>query len=92
MDKNTEVVYKIECIDCNISYIGETKKQLKDRVKQHEAAVRNKTNLSVVCHHVAQNNHTMNFSGAKVLAKLKQEKLRKFLEDFFTYSDSNCYE
>ena len=88
-DENTEVVYKIECNDCDISYIGETKKQLKDRVKQHEAAVRNKTSLSLVYQHVAENNHTMNFPGAKVLAKSKQEKPRKLLEAFYTYSDQN---
>jgi len=65
------------------------KKQLKDRVKQHEAAVRNKTNASLVYQHVAKNNHTMNFPGAKVSAKSKQEKPRKLLEAFYTYSDSN---
>ena len=86
-DKNTKVVYNIECNDCNISYVSETKIFFTDRVKQHEAAVRNKTNLSLVYQHehVAQNNHTMNFPGAKVLAKSKQEKLRKLLKAFYTY-------
>ena len=88
-DENTKVIYKIECNDSIISYIGETKKQLKDRVKQHEAAVRNKTNLSLVYQHVAQNNHTINFTGGKVLEKSKQEKPRKLLEAFYKYSDSN---
>ena len=46
-DENTEVVYKIECNDGNISNIDETKRHHKERIKQHEAAVRNKTNLSL---------------------------------------------
>ena len=31
----------------------------------------------------------MNFPGAKFFAKSKQEKPRKLLEDFYTYSDLN---
>ena len=64
-DENTEVVYKIECNDCNISYIGETKKQLKDLVKQHEAIVRNKINLSLVYQPVAQLLRRQSFSKIK---------------------------
>ena len=30
-------IKNIPCSDCNICYVGETKKQLQDRVKQHKA-------------------------------------------------------
>ena len=60
-----------------------------ETVEQHEGAVRNKVNLLPAYQHVAQNNHTMNFPGAKFFAKSKQEKPRKLLEDFYTYSDLN---
>ena len=53
--------------DCNICYVGETKKQLQDRVKQHKAAVRNRTQLSLIFQHVSEHNHTMDFEASKVL-------------------------
>ncbi|XP_024871861.1 uncharacterized protein LOC112454599, partial [Temnothorax curvispinosus] len=33
--KETGVVYKIECNDCNVSYIGQTLRHLETRVKEH---------------------------------------------------------
>ena len=50
------VIYEIPCSDCNICYECETKKQLQDRVKQHKAAVRNSTQLSLLFQHVSEHN------------------------------------
>jgi len=40
---NTNVVYKIHCKDCNVFYVGQTKKQVKTRIKKHRNNGRNKT-------------------------------------------------
>ena len=32
---NQNVVYRISCEDCDISYIGQTKRQLKTRLHEH---------------------------------------------------------
>ena len=33
-------VYKVNCSDCDQVYIGETKKNVKDRIKEHQGNVR----------------------------------------------------
>ena len=83
--ENDNVIYEIPCSDCNVSYVGETKKQLQDRVKQHKAAVRNSTQLSLIFQHVSEHNHTMNFEASKVLSKCMYEKPRRLIESFYTY-------
>ena len=40
-DKNN-AVYKIPCLDCNVVYVGETSKCVKDRIKEHKTAVNRK--------------------------------------------------
>ena len=37
--ENDNVIYEIPCSDCNICYVGATRKQLQDRVKQHKVYV-----------------------------------------------------
>jgi len=32
---NTDIVYKIDCIDCEKVYIGQTKRHLETRIKEH---------------------------------------------------------
>jgi len=39
------VVYKIHCKDCDVSYVGQTKRQIKIRIKEH----RNNIKLNETC-------------------------------------------
>ena len=57
-------------------------KKLQDRAKQHRAAVRNSTQLSLIFQHVPEHNHTMDFEASKVLSKCTNEKPRKLIESF----------
>ena len=36
LDKKSNFVYKIPCKDCNVSYIGETKRSFKVRINEHK--------------------------------------------------------
>ena len=46
-DKNN-AVYKIPCLDCNVVYVGETSKCVKDRIKEHKTAVDRKYEQSLI--------------------------------------------
>jgi len=63
-----EIVYKINCLNCNSSYVGQTKRQFKTRLKEHKSDINKKNgNLSVVSNHRLEHNHDMNWDEAKIL-------------------------
>ncbi len=56
---NKNGIYKIKCTDCNKYYIGQTKKKLKDRFKQHlNAFIKPNIYKSNFATHCINNNHT----------------------------------
>lgn len=63
-------VYKIDC-DCGLSYIGQTKRSIKTRIREHIADVKHRrNNKSAVCDHILDNTrHYIRFDKAQILAK-----------------------
>jgi len=52
------VVYKISCHDCDASYIGQIKKQLRTRIKEHNSDIKKKNGSpSVITEHRLNLNH-----------------------------------
>jgi len=48
----SNVVYKIECSNCDASYVGQTKRLLKDRLCEHRNHIkRNSSQISVITNH-----------------------------------------
>ena len=68
---NSGIIYKIPCNDCNQFYIGQTGKTLEKRIAQHKYSVRMAHNNSALFQHKAENDHHINWSDSKVLAKSK---------------------
>jgi len=47
-----DVVYKINCIDCKASYVGQTKRRLQTKIYKHEVDINKKGgSLSVIFLH-----------------------------------------
>jgi len=72
-DKNnrkniSNVIYKICCKDCDATYIGQTKRQLGTRVKEHRNNIRmDPSKHSVVTEHIIKENHTFDWDNAQIL-------------------------
>jgi len=66
MNKNNNTVYCIKCKDCTATYIGQTKRDLECRVKEHI-----KKREGVIHDHTAQLNHNFDFEKYKILDKEK---------------------
>ncbi len=96
MDDNAGVVYSIPCTDCTQVYVGETGRQFGTRKQEHQKeaeevgtvhytrATRKDSvstfHKSAISDHVAQENHTIDWGGAKILAKEGEKIKRKITE------------
>ncbi|XP_024892886.1 uncharacterized protein LOC112468084 [Temnothorax curvispinosus] len=82
--KQTELIYEIDCANCNAAYIGQTKRHLETRVKEHFCDIRkNIDNHSVVSKHRLTHNHDFNWQQPKILYKERHFKKREISEMFF---------
>ena len=69
-------VYKIGCKNCARSYIGETGRSVRVRLKEHERLIEN----SALTQHVRDFSHEMDFQNAQILFRENNVYKRKFLE------------
>jgi GIY-YIG catalytic domain len=77
------VVYKIDCLECDASYIGETSKKLKKRIQQHKNDVVNKDkpgNKTALVNHILEKKHKFDFEQAKIIDYEKNAKKRLIIE------------
>jgi len=62
------VVYKISCHDCDASYVGQTKRQLRTRIKEHVADINKKSGSpSVISEHRRNFNHEFEWDNIKIM-------------------------
>ena len=87
-DKNS-VVYKVPCRDCSSSYIGETGRELKVRIREHISNVRNNISNSQIAQHTHEHNHTMNWNNTSILSQHKHNRSRRILEACHTLTTQN---
>ncbi|RWS22325.1 reverse transcriptase-like protein [Leptotrombidium deliense] len=79
----THVVYEMNCSTCQSKYVGQTKRQLSTRIKEHKRAVIYNPDSSAVAIHVVNNVHNVDFENTKVLHKAKCHKNRIFIENWY---------
>ena len=60
----SNIVYKINCLDCNQFYIGKTYRRLSQRIKEHSAS-----EFSALTKHAVLSNHNIDFGNPEVLDK-----------------------
>jgi len=62
------IVYKINCNNCEASYVGQTKRQMKTRVKEHYNNIKlDKSKHSVISEHIVNFNHNFDWDNIKIL-------------------------
>ena len=92
MDKNKQnnIVYKIPCDGCEAVYIGESKRSLETRAKEHERAVRNgDLEKNKIAHHSWTHDHRFNFDNKSVIDRESNMTTRKIKETIHSISDPN---
>ncbi|XP_071581603.1 uncharacterized protein [Temnothorax nylanderi] len=65
---NNDVIYKICCKNCDASYVGQTKRQLQTRLREHKNNIRlDASKHSVVSEHSTKFNHSFDWDNARIL-------------------------
>lgn len=84
----TNVVYEIHCNDCDATYVGQTKRNLKKRIDEHKKTPSDK--LLPIPSHVKNNNtHSFSFENVKILDKEKNRYKRLVSESFLINMNRN---
>ena len=69
------VVYKLGCGDCNACYVGETGRQVDDRMSEHQRDISNRKRNSKVFEHVNNTGHNFNFDNVSILDHCTNKKV-----------------
>ena len=88
--KKKNVVYKIQCNDCDASYVGQTRRLLKTRISEHRNDIRKSTgNRSVISEHRTLHSHDFNWDNVKILDSEMYFNKRLISEMLFIKLQSN---
>ena len=86
--QKANVVYRIPCLSCPNSYVGQTARPLDVRVGEHKAAVKKcETASSAVAEHIWVKGHQMDWSATSILARETDKDQRCCLESWFIQSN-----
>ena len=85
--QNSKLVYKIDCKNCDATYVGQTSQYLSIRLKQHSYDVQKhkkyfypNSNLTSLVQHSSNNKHEFDFNNPSILIQEPNYFKRIFLE------------
>ena len=84
----THAVYSVKCKTCDDEYVGETRRAVDVRRKEHSDAIRlGQCSKSAIAEHVhdQQSPHEMDWSSLRVIDRACQQRERKVREAFHIY-------
>ena len=80
------VVYQVDCNQCSAKYIGETGRQTRDRMKEHQNDVSNGKPASKIVQHINDHNgHSFDFENIHILANEGNPHVRRQLEGIHSF-------
>ena len=86
----TGVVYRIPCMDCDRSYIGETCRTLNARLKEHQRCCRNlDLQKSAVAQHAVEEDHRIDWNNNMVVDKELKWHRRRLKEAMYIKKYNN---
>ena len=88
LSKKTNVVYQVNCGDCNKFYVGQTGRRLETRITEHKAAIRRHDPLSLISVHEDKEGHKFNLDSVKIIAQGNTRHTREFLEAWYSTTNS----
>jgi len=66
--KQSNVVYRVSCNECDATYVGQTKRQLQTRMREHRSDInRRSSSPSVISEHRLTYNHDFKWDKVEIL-------------------------
>ena len=81
--RQSRIIYRVNCWDCNGFYIGKTKRRLHDRKTEHFKALAKNDNISAIANHVKTSGPSIKWDHFDILAKDKTDHHCKIKETLF---------
>lgn len=89
-NKINNVVYEIPCRQCNKGYIGQTKRNTEQRIKEHKTNINRQENEhTALTKHKTQSDHEFDYSNFKILAIEENLNKRLFIEMASIFKQKN---
>ena len=83
-NEKSNLVYEVPCQNCPFVYIGQTKRDLKSRIKEHQRAIKfQRPEKSALCQHSMENDHLVDWSKVKILKVEHDYSKRLFTESWY---------
>ena len=90
-EKKRNIIYKLDCKDCDAVYIGESKRAYQTRIGEHISAVRKAdTKRYETADHCWKFNHDFNWTDNKILGHELNTTTRKIKETIHSIKTENC--
>ena len=83
-EDGNNVIYQLDCKDCEAVYVGETKRTLNIRTNEHISAVKSAGQRSHTAEHCWKYNHDFDWNNKRVLDFEKNWKTRTFKEAIYS--------
>lgn len=85
---HSNIVYNIQCDECNKCYIGETERHKEVRMTEHTKSLGKEIQTAVVDHH-AKTGHSFQFKTAKTIDREANTQKRRILESLHILKTKN---
>lgn len=84
-ENRKDLIYRIDCLECDHMYFGETKQLAKKRLNQHKSDIKSVKNLNktALAYHSIKNTHQLNFTQFKIVCFEANMKSRKNIESIY---------
>jgi len=87
--KHSNVVYKISCNQCDATYVGQTKRQLQTRIKEHKSDInRSMGSPSVISQHRLTHNHDFKWNNVEIL-DIEQAYIKRLISEMIHIKKTN---
>ena len=85
-----DVIYQINCNDCQANYVGKTAWHLSHQLKEHQSDVRKCAGGTALSKHAAKTGHSFNFEDHKIVHRARNGKCLAALEQLAIVSTKSA--